>query len=271
MNANYELFGLSKKTTMKELEQSKRKTLLELHPDKHPGEEEVLPAYQRLKETLKEKLKEAPKEAPKEPQTIDEWFIQKLKFPNKYNVNPDGDLTMPSGKVFELNPQVPANTEYIKQQLSKRNEGRKEAEIAYTVAKRELLELIQGYNSSSKTTTDASIIMIANQKVFDAESILNSYSKEPRVMNKILGLREKDLHIEEHYNASKIPDTVSVCLYGTYPWSYFWMNNQEQIPEPEPELESNNEQQGGKREKTPEEKARIWAIIRAKKVKASFK
>jgi hypothetical protein len=44
----------------------------------------------------------------------------------------------------------------------------------------------------------------------------------------------------------------------------------ELIQEEVPEETAPIKQEGGKREKTPEEKARIWAIIRAKRAK-SFK
>jgi len=296
MNTNYELFALTKPTTLRQLDKAKKQKQLAFHPDKHPGEEEeytarfktIGPAYNRIKAAIQQKdaptaprappKPQQPKEGPKEPENIDEWFKQKVKYPTKYTMTPEGDLQTPSGKVFELNPQVSASAEYIKSKFDARNQKRKEAEEAYVIAKRELFEIIQSYRSSAKTNTDASIVMIANQKVHDAECILNSIAKEPREIDLLEGLRNNQLYSEDSYNTAKIAEPVIAGTYTTFHWNNFFMDKpQEPIPDEAPEEEEDEGQQGGeqpktKKEKTPEEKARIWAIIRAKKAKAaSFK
>jgi len=293
MNTNYELFALKKPTTIKKLDKAKKDKQLAFHPDKHPGEEEeytelfktIEPAYERIKSAIQPRAQPAeersqgqkpqqPKEQPKEAETVDDWFRQKVRFPTKYTMTPEGDLITPSGRVFELNPKVLATPEYIKQQFDNRNQKRKEAEQDYITAKRELHDIIQTYKNSSRTDTDAAIVMIANQKVHDAECVLNNITKENMNIILVEGLRENELNIDDPYNTSKIADPVIAGEYATFNWKYFYMDKpQETVPEQIPEDDTTSNQQGGeqgemKKEKTPEEKARIWAIIRAKKAKA---
>jgi len=283
MNSNYELFELKKPTTQAKLDVAKKATSLKLHPDKHPGEEaeyteefkKIEPAYERIKEALKTSnppKTQVKKEPPKQPKTKEEWLEQKLKFPNKYGMTAQGDLESYDGGVtIELIPKVPASAEYIKQQFVKKSEERSQAQQAYTEAKRELYQLVQGFNVSGKNTTDASVIMNANQKVHDAECVLNSLTKDPRRAELIEGLKIRDLNLDNSYEVSKIADPVITGVYTTFHWNLFWMDKpQERIPEQVPEEEVPPPQAGGKREKTKEEKARIWAIIRAKKAR-SFK
>jgi len=208
-----------------------------------------------------------------QPKTKEEWLEQKLKNPNKYGMTAQGDLESYDGGVtIELIPKVPASVDYIKEQFAKKTEERIQAQQAYTEAKQELYELIQGFNASGKNTTDASVIMNANQKVHDAECVLNNLTKDPRRTERIVDLKGRDLHIENPYDVSKIPDPVITGIYTTFHWNLFWMDKpSEVVPEKVPEEIVKPLQGGGKREKTPEEKARIWAIIRAKRAKSSFK
>jgi hypothetical protein len=287
MNSNYELLDLKKPTTQAKLDIAKKITQLKLHPDKHPGEEEeytekfksIEPAYERIKVAITPSTKTStkktePKPVPKQPKTKEEWLEQKLKFPNKYGMTAQGDLESYDGGItIELIPKVPASTEYIKEQFSKKTEESIKAQQAYTEAKRELYQLIQGFNASGKNTTDASVIMNANQKVHDAECVLNSITKSHRSITKLEDIKTRELHMNKFYDVSKLADPVISGVYTTFDWKLFWMDkSQERIPEqtteepPQPTTQS-----GGKREKTPEEKARIWAIIRAKKAKSSFK
>jgi hypothetical protein len=211
--------------------------------------------------------------AAEQPKTKEEWLEQKLKNPNKYGMTATGDLeSYDGGLTIELIPKVPASVEYIKQQFAKKSEERSQAQQAYTEAKRELYQLIQGFNASGKNTTDASVIMNANQKVHDAECILNSLTKDPRQTERLVDLKGRDLQIDNPYDVSKIADPVITGTYTSFHWNLFWMTKpQEQIQEQIPEEEAAPPQmQGGKREKTATEKARIWAIIRAKRAR-SFK
>ena len=109
--------------------------------------------------------------------------------------------------------------------------------------------------------------MIANQKVHDAECVLNNITKENMNIILVEGLRENELNIDDPYNTSKIADPVVAGEYAAFNWKYFYMDKpQETVPEQVPQ--QGGEQEEMKKEKTPEEKARIWAIIRAKKAKA---
>jgi curved DNA-binding protein CbpA len=285
MNSNYELFELKKPTTQTKLDIAKKAISLKLHPDKHPGEEaeyteefeKIKPAYERIKESLKTSnppKTQIKKEVPKQPRTKEEWLEQKLNFPNKYGMTAQGDLESYDGGVtIELTPKVPASAEHIKQQFAKKMDERSQVQQAYTQAKNELYQLVQGFNASGKNTTDASVIMNANQRVRDAECILNSLTKEPRRTERLVDLKGRDLQIDNPYDVSKIADPVITGIYTTFHWNLFWMTKpQEQIQEQIPEEEASPQpMQGGKQEKTPEEKARIWAIIRAKRARASFK
>ena len=285
MNSNYELFDLKKPTTQAKLDTAKKITQLKLHPDKHPGEEEeytekfkiIEPAYERIKAVIKTSTKKTePQPVPKQPKTKEEWLEQKLKFPNKYGMTAQGDLESYDGGItIELIPKVPASVDYMKQQFIKKTEERIQAQQNYTEAKRELYQLVQGYNASGKNTTDSAVIMNANQKVHDAECILNSLTKDPRNTERLIDLKGRDLNIDNPYDISKIADPVTTGIYTSFHWKLFWMDKvhehvKEQIPEEDTSTPA-PQQQGGKREKTPEEKARIWAIIRAKRAKASFK
>jgi hypothetical protein len=224
------------------------------------------------KRVFQKKVKTAP--AAEQPKTKEEWLEQKLKNPNKYGMTAQGDLeSYDGGLTIELIPKVPASVEYIKEQFAKKTEERAQAQQAYTQAKNELYQLVQGFNASGKNTTDASVIMNANQKVHDAECILNSLTKDPRRTERLVDLKGRDLQIDNPYDVSKIADPVITGMYTTFHWNLFWMTKpqeliQEQIPAEEA---SPQPMQGGKREKTADEKARIWAIIRAKRARASFK
>jgi len=200
--------------------------------------------------------------------TKEEWLEQKLKNPNKYGMTAQGDLASYDGGVtIELIPKVPASVEHIKGLFAKKTEERISAQQAYTEAKKALYELVQGFNVSGKNTTDASVIMNANQRVHDAECVLNNLTKDPRRTEKLFDLKGRDLQINNTHDVAKIADPVISGIYTTFHWNLFWMDKpreliQEQVPEEMPA-----KQEGGKREKTPEEKARIWAIIRAKRAR----
>jgi hypothetical protein len=274
MNSNYELFKLEKPTTQAKLDVAKKDTQLKLDPGQDIYTEEfkkIEPTYEKPKpQTGKVKFQKK-KEEVKYPTTKEEWLEQKLKNPNKFGMTAQGDLESYGGGVtIELIPKVPASVKYIKQQFAKKTEERAQAQAAYTEAKRELYQLIQGFNVSGKNTTDASVIMNANQKVHDAECMLNSLTKDPRDTGLLIGLKGRDLNIDNPYDVSKIADPVVSGSYTTFHWNLFWMDKaQEDIKEEVP-VEEAPPMRGGKREKTPEEKARIWAIIRAKKAR-SFK
>jgi hypothetical protein len=207
-----------------------------------------------------------------QPKTKEEWLEQKLKNPNKYGMTAQGDLESYDGGVtIELIPKVPASVEHIKQIFAKKTEERISAQQAYTEAKKALHELVQGFNASGKNSTDASVIINANQKVHDAECVLNSLTKDPRRSERLFDLKGRDLQIGNTHDVAKIADPVITGIYTTFHWDSFWMDKpRELIQEQVPEETAPEKQQGGKREKTPEEKARIWAIIRAKRAK-SFK
>jgi hypothetical protein len=305
MNTNYELFGLKKPTTLQKLEKAKKEVQLSLHPDKHPEEvkeytekfKTIGPAYERIKGAIeggpgpgpaprapqapkvipKVVQRANPKGKPKEPKTIDEYYIEKNKFPKLFTMTPEGNLITPRGLVFELNPEVPATAEHINKQFTDRKVKIVEAEKDLVTAKKELNEIYIGYKNSINTKSD---VINANRNVFDKASILSRISKGDKVTGIIEGLQEKDLHSDNPYGRTKIAEPVLTTFYTAFNWKYFWMDKPQEIEAVDTEeegegQEGQEDQEGGsKREKTPEEKARIWAIIRAKKAKAkaaSFK
>ena len=214
---------------------------------------------------------------PTQPTTKEEWLEQKLKNPSKYGMTATGDLESYDGGItIELIPKVPASVEYITEKFAVRQRELEGAQMAYTQAKRVLYELIQGYNSSGKNTTDSSLIMIANQKVRDAECLLSALTKEPRSAVQLRDLIGRDLQIEDNYDTTKIADPVISGVYTSFHWENFWMDKPvEKIPELVPEEQAPLEGGGDqpKREKTDEEKAkaRKWAIINARRRNSSFK
>lgn len=199
--------------------------------------------------------------------TKEEWFEAKLKYSTKYTVSPQGDMVTssdPGATTIELIPQVLASTEFIQDKLDTRSQKRLEAETRYTTAKRVLFDITKQYKAKSKTLAD---VLNANQEVHNAECILNSITKDPRYITKLEGLMGKELY-DNPYDATKIAEPVLAGVYSSFPWSFFWMDKpEEKIPEEPLEDEEPLQEGGAKKEKTPEEKARIWAIIRAKMAK----
>ena len=218
----------------------------------------------RSKKIIRNPTKIAP--IAKQVTTKEEWFEAKLKNPKQFALSPQGDMVTssdPGATTIELIPQVPASIEFILDKLDSRNQKRLEAETRYTTAKRDLFSITKEYRAKTKSLAD---VLNANQEVHNAECILNSITKDPRYLITIEGLMGKEL-FDDQYDTSKIPEPVTSGSYSPFPWSFFWMDKQEEkIPE-EPVEDEGQPQQGGKKEKTPEEKARIRAIIRAKMAK----
>ena len=282
MNENYELFGIDKKATLKDLKKAKKETMLTLHPDKHFGEEKkytelfkkIDPAYERIKIRLEEKKGKKVPEKKKNPFSIpttkDEWFAQKVLNPNKLKMSDSGDLVTsmePGATVIPLEPEVASSVEYIHKQLSKRNEQCKEAEKAYTTAKRNLIIAMNTYKNGESTEYN---LIEANKEVHNSECKLNSIMKEPRYVDEVYGLHGYELWIDMKYDKTKIPEPVVTGIYTNLPWKYFWMEKPlERIPVVQEEETEESPQEGGKREKTQEEKdrARKWAIINARRAK----
>lgn len=290
MNSNYELFSLKKPTTLKKLEQAKKVLILQEQPDKNQTEgpekieeytekfKSIEPAYERIKESIKSEpkpkvKKSETKEEMKDPRTKEEWLLQKSAFPNKYTMTPNGDLSTSRGMVIELIPKVPASVEYINKQFASNKTELEAAQKSYTEAKRILYELIQGYNASSKNSTDSSLVMIANQKVRDAECLISALTKEPRsavILERLVG---RDLQINNNHDVARIADPVVSGVYTTFHWKNFWMDkSDEKIPELVPDQEPLEGGAKPKKEKTEEQKAaaRKWAIINARR-RNSFK
>jgi len=211
---------------------------------------------------------------PKQLITKEEWLEQKLKTPYKYGMTASGDLEIyDGGLTIELILKVPASVEFINEQFTRRQSELEAAQKSYTEAKRILYELIQGYNASSKNTTDSSLIMIANQKVRDAECLISALTKEPRSVITLERLIGRDLQINNNYDVTRIADPVVSGVYTTFHWKNFWMDKPaEKIPELIPEQEPQDGGDKPKKEKMEEEKARArkWAIINARR-RNSFK
>ena len=207
------------------------------------------------------------------PTTTEEWFTQKVKTPKSLTMTLDGNLSTTADHKatgIDYEPKVPASIEYIQGQLKLRNEQRIEKEGEYTITKRNLVEVMKEYKAGLRTIDD---VIKANQEVHIAECNLNGNTKEPRYIEKIEGITGKELYVDSPYDTSKIAESVITAKYSTLPYTFFWMDKpQERIPVEDEEQEEQPQegQQKGGREKTSEEKARIWAIIRAKKAKAAL-
>jgi hypothetical protein len=170
--------------------------------------------------------------------------------------------------------KVPASVEYIQQQFALRNTLRKEKENAYTIAKRELLKTYQRYKAGTATKDD---VVTANQAVHIAECNLNNITKEPRFVGKYYQVfKGKEINFDTPYDDSGIGDDVVIAEYGTFPYKYFWMDkSQERIPEDEDEQDQQGQQQTQQTQRKQQggdqqDKARMWAIIRAKRAKAAL-
>jgi hypothetical protein len=161
----------------------------------------------------------------KQPTTVSEWIYAKSKYPESFGYTADGDLevdpVLPSDRkqIITLEKYLPASKSQITEYYQKRyGEDIQTAESDYTVAKRDLQQLILEYKTGQKTVLD---VLGANQRVQDAECALNAKTKLPRYFYRTEGLMERELTFKIH-DIKKFANPVSGADYNSFPIESFW-------------------------------------------------
>ena len=216
--------------------------------------------------------------APKQPKSVGEWLQAKVKYPGTYKVTPEGMLISPPSKsgdseiIIPLEPRVFATAKHISNEFEKRSLEIKEAEEQFTEARRNLQRITDAYRQGS---TSASDVVIANQQVKEAETFLVEKAINPRTTVTIdPSPTVRDILLENRYLVNKVADPVYIIKRATFPWTYFYAKPEdlievEEVENTNTETETNTNTNRN-REKSAEERARIAAIIRARKKRVVF-
>ena len=210
--------------------------------------------------------------ASKQPKTIDEWLDAKVKYPATYNVTPEGMLISPPSKsgeseiIIPLESRVFATAKLINGEFEKRAEQIKEAEEQFTEARRNLQRITEAYRQGAISASD---VVIANQQVKEAEVFLVDKAVSPRsIVTVEPSPVVRDILLENRYLVNKMADPVYIVKRATFPWTYFYANQQDLIEEEEEvEEEEESSNKSSNTNRSAEERARIAAIIRARAAK----
>ena len=217
----------------------------------------------------------------KQPSTVKEWLEAKLKFPKTYLVSPDGMLISPPSnpgeqeKLIVIEPRLPAPIEFIEGKFKERSDAIKTAEEQFTEARRSLQRTIEAFRKGMMSASD---VVIANQQVKEAETVLMEQAVQPR---SIITLGDpapevRQIRFENPYLKNKVSDPVYVLKRSTFPWTYFYGSREELQGAEEAEeslpQEQEPEEAPAPPAPTPEEEAakntaKVAAIIRAKTAK----
>jgi uncharacterized protein (UPF0218 family) len=199
-------------------------------------------------------------------QSVDDWVKFRVKNPAKYGFTPQGDLLGADQSVVEMIPKVSADPAVIQQRLDERFAKIKEAEEAFTQARRQLHEITNQYRAGIATVGD---VVAANQAVHVADCAIALVAKYPRRLDLDKEYIFRDLHLDDFYNVRKFPDAVIDVEYTSFPQSLFWSDrSQEKIT-----LETLAEEDATKQAEEAQAKknaARTGAIIGANRAKANF-
>jgi hypothetical protein len=159
--------------------------------------------------------------------SIDDWAQARVKNPAKFGFTPQGDLVGADQSVLEMNPKVAASPEVIQQRLEEKKAKIAEAEANYTVAQRNLQQVIAQYRAQLASAGD---VVSANQAVHVADCALALVAKYPRYIQRGGSYMFRDLHLNDFYNVRKFPDPVLEIEYTSFPTGIFWTDkSQEKI------------------------------------------
>jgi hypothetical protein len=180
----------------------------------------------RGKTVRKEKEEKGLKGVPKQPLTVEEWAAAKAKYPELFTYTSTGDLKSPAtkpaeqDKIIVLPHYVKTTLQEIQEYFTRRLESLKEPEETYAAAKRALnqLMLVRKQNPADVPIYQ---VLIANQKVHDAECIVNAMAKSPRNFISEEGVQSQ-LLTHDWYDRGVNPERVGIGQYTTFPEEAFW-------------------------------------------------
>lgn len=209
---------------------------------------------------------------PKKPTTVEEWLVAKVKAPNRFTTDKNGDLVVPPYKEGESEviivhrEKVPATADHIRRYFADRNERLKEPEAEFAAAKRNLQEVHVAYKRGEVSVDD---VLQANQAAAVAQAKVNSIVEGSRTFKKLEELLENDLSFD-WYRRNKIAVEVGTMETTRFPWQTFWTSAPDviEVDEEEYNFEDENEEarmSGGakpKKELTAQQRAIIANIKR---------
>jgi hypothetical protein len=179
------------------------------------------------------------KKIKEQPLTVEDWVKARIQFPKIFKFTEEGDLDVPpiqpadSRKIIRFEKYIPATVKYTQDFLKMRVEKALEPEKKYTVAKRNLQQLIANFDpNSGEVSVDD--ILDANDAVKEAECEINAAVKMPR--NFIItdeGIKQKELNFD-WYDKLKVAESVLSAEYTSFPVDAFWMPEGKQEVEPSP-------------------------------------
>lgn len=225
----------------------------------------------------------------KQPTTVEEWLEARKIAPTVFGVTDEGDFRSPpiregeTAKIIVPSPQVPATSEVIENFFQGRLASVKDLEARFAAARRELKATVDAYRAGTSGVS-ASDVLIANRGVQELDQQISQIMKSPRSVAILKGVPLRDIEFDVRYvdRSSKVNGEVMAIQSGAFPWKAFYMD-----PVDEAETAGSNAsstasssgsssgsssasstaQSGGKVSKTPQERARIGAIIRARTMK----
>lgn len=146
--------------------------------------------------------------------TVKDWAARKRSTPKEYGVSPDGDLTTPDGQVIPIQPYVAAPPELVEERYKARRAEIATAEDVFNVARRELNAVLSEYLLGKATAAD---VVIANQKVHDADCVISQRATGPQFIETPDGLMGRDLNFNVYDTAKLVEPVVQGC-YTTFAW-----------------------------------------------------
>lgn len=195
--------------------------------------------------------------------TAKDWVARKRSTPNDYGVTPDGDLTTPDGQVIPIQPYVAAPPELIDERYKARRAEIATAEDVFTNARRELNAVLSEYLLGKATAAD---VVIANQKVHDADCVISQRATGPQFIETPDGLMGRDLNFNV-YDTTKLVEPVVQGCYTTFAWQMLMEEKRAGEAAEAPVEEELPEEQAAASASAAKKSAQIGAIIAASKAK----
>lgn len=197
--------------------------------------------------------------------TAKDWAARKRSTPKEYGVTPDGDLTTPDGQVIPIQPYVVAPPELIEERYKARRAEIATAEDVFTAARRELNAILSEYLLGKATAAD---VVIANQKVHDADCVISQRATGPQFIETPDGLMGRDLNFNVYDTAKLVEPVVQGC-YTTFAWQMLMEEKRagEAVAEAPIEEELPEEEAPAVSVSTAKKSAQIGAIIAANRAR----
>ena len=195
--------------------------------------------------------------------TAKDWAARKRSTPKEYGVTPDGDLTTPDGQVIPIQPYVAAPPELIEERYKARRAEIATAEDVFNVARRECNAVLSEYLLGKATAAD---VVIANQKVHDADCVISQRATGPQFIETPDGLMGRELNFNVYDTAKLVEPVVQGC-YTTFAWQMLMEEKRAREAVEAPVGEELLEEQASASASAAKKSAQIGAIIAANRAR----